>query len=56
MATAKRKTAAEKWALPVQQERSRVTRERLLAAAEKVFAEKGYDGAKLADIAAEAGV
>lgn len=55
MATA-RKTAAEKWALPVQQERSRVTRERLLAAAEKVFAEKGYDGAKLADIAAEAGV
>src|SRR6202000_957486 len=48
--------AAEKWALPVQQERSRVTRERLLAAAEKVFAEKGYDGAKLADIAAEAGV
>ncbi len=56
MATARRKTAAEKWALPVQQERSRVTRERLLAAAEKVFAEKGYDGAKLADIAAEAGV
>ncbi len=56
MATAKRKTAAEKWALPAQQERSRITRARLLAAAEKVFAEKGYDGAKLADIAAEAGV
>jgi len=56
MATAKRKTAAEKWALPVQQERSRATRERLLAAAEKVFAEKGYDGAKLSDIAEEAGV
>ncbi len=56
MATAKRKTATERWALPVQQERSRVTRERLLAAGEKVFAEKGYDGAKLADIAAEAGV
>src|ERR1700744_2900451 len=55
MATPKQK-AADKWALPVQQERSRVTRERLLAAAEKVFAEKGYDGAKLADIAAEAGV
>jgi AcrR family transcriptional regulator len=55
MATPKQ-NAAEKWALPVQQERSRVTRERLLAAAEKVFAEKGYDGAKLADIAAEAGV
>lgn len=55
MATPKQKTA-EKWAFPVRQERSRVTRERLLAAAEKVFAEKGYDGAKLADIAAEAGV
>jgi len=54
MATAKRKTAAEKWALPVQQQRSRATRERLLAAAEKVFAEKGYDGAKLSDIAEEA--
>jgi len=56
MATAKRTTVAEKWALPVQQERSRATRERLLAAAEKVFAEKGYDGAKLSDIAEEAGV
>jgi AcrR family transcriptional regulator len=55
MARPKQK-AVEKWALPVQQERSRVTRERLLAAAERVFAEKGYDGAKLADIAAEAGV
>ncbi|HVU20812.1 MAG TPA: TetR/AcrR family transcriptional regulator [Rhizomicrobium sp.] len=55
MATPKQK-AAERWALPVQQERSRITRERLLAAAEKVFAENGYDGAKLADIAAEAGV
>jgi AcrR family transcriptional regulator len=48
--------AAEKWALPVRQARSRATRERLLGAAEKVFAEKGYDGAKLSDIAEEAGV
>ena len=55
MATPKQ-TAAEKWALPVQQERSRVTRERLLAAAEKVFADEGYDGAKLSDIAEEADV
>jgi AcrR family transcriptional regulator len=47
---------AEKWALPVAQARSKATRERLLAAAEKVFAGKGYDGAKLVDIAAEAGV
>ena len=49
-------TPAEKYALPAQQARSKATRARLLAAAEKVFAEKGYDGAKLADIAQEAGV
>ena len=56
MATAKRKSPAEKWALPVSQARSRATRERLLEAAERVFAEKGYDGAKLSDIAQEADV
>jgi AcrR family transcriptional regulator len=56
IATSPAKSAAEKWALPAQQARSRATRERLLAAAEKVFAERGYDGAKLADIAEEAGV
>jgi AcrR family transcriptional regulator len=58
MATAKRKNTvpSEKWALPAQQARSRATRERLLAAGEKVFAQKGYDGAKLSDIAEEAGV
>lgn len=49
-------TPAEKWALPARQARSKATRERLLAAGEKVFADKGYDGAKLSDIAAEAGV
>jgi AcrR family transcriptional regulator len=48
--------AAEKWSLPVSQGRSKATRGKLLAAAEKVFAEKGFDGAKLSDIADEAGV
>lgn len=46
---------AERWALPAQQERSRATRRRILAAAERVFAEKGYDGARLSDIAVVAG-
>ncbi len=57
MATAKRTkpAPAEKWALPAQQARSRETREKLLAAAETVFAEKGYGGAKLSDIAVVAG-
>ncbi len=47
--------SAERWALPVSQARSRATRARLLSAAETVFAEKGYDGARLSDIAEEAG-
>jgi AcrR family transcriptional regulator len=46
---------SERWALPASQERSRATRARLLEAAESVFAEKGYDGAKISDIAQEAG-
>ena len=46
---------AESWAFPAQQERSRTTRMRVLAAAERVFAANGYDGARLTDIAAEAG-
>ena len=45
----------EKWSLPATQARSRATRERLLASAERVFAEKGYDGAKISDIAEDAG-
>ena len=49
-------TPVEKWSLPAQQARSKATRGKLLAAAEKVFAEQGYDGAKLSDIAEEAGV
>jgi AcrR family transcriptional regulator len=57
MPTSSRKTASpgEKWALPAQQARSRATRARILAAAEEVFAEKGYDGARLSDIAEVAG-
>jgi len=54
--TAKKKAASERWALPASQARSRATRERLLDAAETVFAAKGYDGAKISDIAEEAGV
>jgi AcrR family transcriptional regulator len=50
-----RRKPAERWALPVSQARSRATRARLLAAAESVFAEKGYDGAKISDIAEVAG-
>src|ERR1700761_298267 len=48
--------ATERWSLPATQARSRATRERLLEAAEAVFAAKGYDGAKISDIAEEAGV
>lgn len=43
--------AAEKWALPAQQVRSRAMQARILAAAETVFAEKGYDGSRISDIA-----
>jgi AcrR family transcriptional regulator len=53
--TSTRKNPSERWALPASQERSRATRARLLEAAESVFAEKGYDGAKISDIAQEAG-
>lgn len=53
--TSTRKKASERWALPARQERSRATRTRLLEAAESVFAKKGYDGAKISDIAEEAG-
>lgn len=46
---------AEKHALPALQSRSRETRARILAAAEKEFADKGFAGATLADIAQRAG-
>lgn len=49
------KPESEHWALPVQQERSLATRERIVAAAERVFAEKGYEGARISDIAKLAG-
>ncbi len=57
MAAASRtaKSPSERWALPARQARSRATRGRILAAAEEVFARKGYDGARLLDIAEEAG-
>src|SRR5580704_15586615 len=54
-ASRKAKSPEEKWALPAQQARSRATRAKILAAAEQVFAEKGYDGARLSDIAEVAG-
>ena len=47
--------AAERWALPAQQDRSRAMRGRILAAAETVFEKKGYDGTRVADIAEAAG-
>jgi AcrR family transcriptional regulator len=50
-----KKSPTERWSLPAAQKRSRATRARLLEAAEMVFAEKGYDGAKISDIAEEAG-
>lgn len=53
---AKKKSPTDRWALPASQTRSRATRERLLDAAETVFAAKGYDGAKISDIAEEADV
>jgi AcrR family transcriptional regulator len=49
------KRAAGRHALPAHQPRSRETQARILAAAEQEFAEKGYDGARLTDIAEAAG-
>jgi AcrR family transcriptional regulator len=54
-ASTTKKKASERWSLPATQERSRATREKLLDAAEAVFAAKGYNGAKISDIAEEAG-
>ncbi|MDE2014420.1 MAG: TetR/AcrR family transcriptional regulator [Alphaproteobacteria bacterium] len=45
----------ERWALPARQDRSRAMRTRILKAAEAAFAEQGYDGARIADIAKAAG-
>ena len=57
MAQPRRKPRHEiaRWSRPVQQARSRDTRDRLIAAAERVFEDKGYEGARIADIAKEAG-
>jgi AcrR family transcriptional regulator len=46
---------ATEWSRPALQERSRETRDRVLAAAEEVFATRGYEGARMADIAETAG-
>lgn len=51
-----RSERAHATALPAHQERSRETRDRLLAAAEQAFADKGYEGSRIADIAQAAGV
>lgn len=44
-----------RWARPAHQERSQRTLQRLLDAAEAVIAEKGFEDASIADIAARAG-
>src|SRR5215469_1429450 len=51
------KTAEDgsRWSLPAHQARSRETRDKLLAAAERVFDEKGYSGSRIIDIAKAAG-
>ena len=46
---------AQPGVLPALQRRSAETRDRILDAGERVFARSGYEGARLADVAAEAG-
>ncbi len=41
---------------PIRQRKSELTRERLLATAEGLFAEKGYDGTSLSEITRQSGV
>lgn len=53
-AARQKEPVAERHALPALQSRSRATRARILAAAEEIFAENGYDGARLSDIAQRA--
>ena len=48
-------TAGPGWAKPAYQQRSRQQRDRLLKAGERVFAEKGFSQAHVADIAGRAG-
>lgn len=48
-------TAQAEWAKPAYQARSRLQRDRLLKAGERVFAEKGFGPAHVADIAKRAG-
>ena len=51
----KRRRESPPHARPAHQARSRETRDRLLAAAERVFEAKGYEGSRIADIAKAAG-
>ena len=48
------KKLTQSWALPAHQDRSRAQRDRLLRAAERVFAQKGFWEAHVTDIAAAA--
>ena len=50
-----KEAVVDQWSQPALQVRSRETRDRVLAAAEEVFATKGYEGARMADIAEAAG-
>lgn len=47
---------ADGWVRPTSQKRAEDTRDRLIEAAEEVFAESGYTGARINDIADRAGV
>ncbi len=47
---------AEGWVRPISQKRAEDTRDRLIEAAEEVFAEKGYTGARVNDITDRAGM
>jgi len=55
LSTTGRKRALRAAASPRRQERTEITRTRLLQSAEKVFARDGFEAAKLEEIAADAG-
>lgn len=47
---------ADGWVRPISQKRAEDTRDKLIEAAEEVFAEKGYTGARINDITERAGM
>src|SRR5581483_2697008 len=53
--TPRRDMPADGWSKPAHQARSRQMRDQLFAAAQDVFAARGYEGARIADIARAAG-